>query len=48
MGPQPLLIEVVDHPAPAVRDRGMGIDGPYVERCWTHILGPTAVVLLRV
>jgi len=42
-----LAVELLDHAASAVRDRAMDIEGPYVERCWTHIVGPTAVVLLR-
>lgn len=40
-------VDLVDHPAPAVRDRAIGLDSPYLDRCWTHIVGPTAVVLLR-
>lgn len=45
--PAALLVELIDHPAPAVRQRGLQVDHPYLERCWTHLVGPTAVVLLR-
>lgn len=39
---QPMLSIALDHPAQAVQVRKMDIDDPYVERCWTHVVGLTA------
>ena len=35
------------HPNPAVRRSGFELTHPYVEQCWTPVLGPTCTLLLR-
>ena len=45
--PTVLVFQAVRHPSPQVHHMGLQLDEPYVERCWTPILGPTAVLLLR-
>lgn len=37
----------VPHPEPRIRQVGFSLDHPYVEQCWTPVLGPTSVLLLR-
>ena len=37
----------VDHPYDAVRTGGWPLDAPYVEQCFTPVVGPTVVLLLR-
>lgn len=44
---QALTIHAVPHRNPQVRQVGVGLDHPYVEQCWTPILGPSSVLLLR-
>ena len=45
----PSLLEV--HPAPhpklEVHRAGFPLDHPYLEQCWTPVLGPSSVLLLR-
>lgn len=48
MSNEPVLtIHAVPHRNPQVRQVGVGLDDPYVEQCWTPILGPSSVLLLR-
>jgi hypothetical protein len=42
-----LTLRPMPHPNRAVHQAGFPLDHPYVERCWTQILGPTSVLLLR-
>lgn len=37
----------VPHPQAQVRQVGFPLDHAYVEQCWTPIVGPTSVLLLR-
>lgn len=45
--PDDLTIEPALHPKPAIREVGFDLDHPYVEQCWSAVLGPTSVLLLR-
>lgn len=42
-----LLLAATAHPDPAVQRAGFALDSAYVEQCWTSMLGPTTVLLLR-
>jgi hypothetical protein len=45
---QTLEIAPLPHPDQRVRERaGFDLTHPYVEQCWTPILGPSGVVVLR-
>jgi len=37
----------VDHPDPRVQRVGFDLDDPYVEQCWSAVIGPSSVLLLR-
>lgn len=37
----------VPHPQTQVRQVGFPLDHAYVEQCWTPVIGPTSVLLLR-
>ncbi len=37
----------VPHPSAPVRQVGFPLDHPYLERCWTPVIGPSSVLLLR-
>ena len=49
MTPTPEVIDLhaVPHPAAPVRQAGFPLDHPYLEHCWTPVLGPSSVLLLR-
>lgn len=42
-----LEIHPATHPSLEVRRAGFTLDHPYLEHCWTPILGPSSVLLLR-
>lgn len=42
-----IRLHAASHPSVEVRRAGFPLDHPYLEQCWTPILGPTSVVLLR-
>lgn len=42
-----VVIEIRLIARPVVADVVFPIDHPYLERCWTSVLGPSAVLLLR-
>ena len=35
------------HPLPEVRRAGFPLDHPYLEHCWTPLLGPSSTLLIR-
>lgn len=37
----------VDHPDARVRRVGFDLDDPYVEQCWSAVVGPSSTLLLR-
>lgn len=37
----------VDHPDPRVQRIGFDLTDPYVEQCWSSVVGPSATLLLR-
>lgn len=45
--PAQIEIHAAPHPDLEVHRAGFSLDHPYVEQCWTPILGPTSVLLLR-
>lgn len=45
--PDVLTIRPALHPKPVVRKVGFDLDHPYVEQCWSGVVGPTSVLLLR-
>lgn len=42
-----IRLHATPHPSVEVRKAGFQLDHPYLEQCWTPLLGPTSVVLLR-
>jgi hypothetical protein len=42
-----LELHAQPHPDPQVRRLGFDLTDPYVEQCWSSVLGPTGVALLR-
>lgn len=42
-----IRLHATPHHSVEVRKAGFPLDHPYLEHCWTPLLGPTAVVLLR-
>ena len=42
-----IRLHATPHPSVEVRKAGFPLDHPYLEQCWTPLLGPTSVVLLR-
>lgn len=40
-------LHAAPHPSPPVRQAGFALDHPYLEQCWTPVIGPTSVLLLR-
>lgn len=44
---QTLSFTPVDHPDPRVRRVGFDLTDPYVERCWSAVVGPSSTLLLR-
>lgn len=45
--PEVVDLHAVPHPAAPVRQVGFPLDHPYLEHCWTPVLGPSSVLLLR-
>ena len=45
--PRVLEVHPVRHWLAQVRQAGFPLDHPYLEQCWTPVLGPTSVLLLR-
>jgi hypothetical protein len=43
----PIRLHATPHPSVEVRRAGFPLDHPYLEHCWTPLLGPTSVVLPR-
>lgn len=42
-----LVIHPAPHPRVDVHRAGFPLDHPYLEQCWTPVLGPSSVLLLR-
>lgn len=42
-----ITIHATAHPVGAVHRAGFPLDHPYLERCWTQVLGPSSVLFLR-
>jgi hypothetical protein len=42
-----LTLSPVNHPNPRVRQVGFELTDPYVEQCWSAVVGPSATLLLR-
>lgn len=42
-----IRLHATPHPSASVRRAGFPLDHPYLEQCWTPLLGPTSIVLLR-
>ena len=45
--PTTIVIHATGNPSHAVRQAGFPLDHPYLERCWTPLMGPSGVLLLR-
>jgi hypothetical protein len=45
--PTTVTLHPASHPEPTVHRTGFTLDSPYLEHCWTPILGPSSVLLLR-
>lgn len=45
--PAVLTIHAVPHPEPHVGRVGFPLDHPYVEQCWSAVVGPSCTLLLR-
>ena len=45
--PEHLVFHATPHPDPRVHRAGFELDGPYLERCWLPVIGPSSVLLLR-
>lgn len=44
---QILTFAPVDHPNDRIRRVGFDLEHPYVEQCWTSVIGPSSTLLLR-
>jgi hypothetical protein len=44
---RPLVLNPANHPDPRVQRIGFDLSDPYVEQCWSAVVGPSAVLLLR-
>lgn len=44
---QKLWFTPVDHPDARVRNVGFDLTDPYVEQCWSAVIGPSSTLLLR-
>lgn len=42
-----LTFSPIHHPDPQVARIGFDLDDPYVEQCWSAVVGPSAILLLR-
>ncbi len=45
--PEVIDLHPVPHPSAPVRQAGFPLDHPYLEHCWTPVVGPSSVLLLR-
>ncbi len=45
--PEVVDLHAVPHPSAQVRQAGFALDHPYLEHCWTPLIGPSSVLLLR-
>ncbi len=45
--PEVIDLHAVPHPVAPVRQAGFPLDHPYLEHCWTPVVGPSSVLLLR-
>ncbi len=45
--PEVIDLHAVPHPVAPVRRAGFALDDPYLEQCWTPVIGPSSVALLR-
>lgn len=45
--PEVMDLHAVAHPSAQVRRAGFALDHHYLEQCWTPIVGPSSVLLLR-
>jgi hypothetical protein len=45
--PEVIDLHPVPHPVATVRRAGFPLDHPYLEHCWTPLIGPSSVLLLR-
>src|SRR2546421_1229986 len=45
--PEVLDLHAVPHPSAPVRQVGFPLDHPYLEHCWTPVIGPSQTLLLR-
>ncbi len=45
--PASLEVHPAPHPKLEVHRAGFPLDHPYIEQCWTPVLGPSSVLLLR-
>jgi hypothetical protein len=46
-GDRLLTFSSAHHPNPRVRRVGFGLTDPYVEQCWSGVIGPSSTLLLR-
>ena len=44
---QVITLNPVSHPDRRVRQVGFGLTDPYVEQCWSAVVGPSTTLLLR-
>lgn len=42
-----IVVHATAHPVGQIHRAGFPLDHPYVERCWTPVLGPSSVLVLR-
>lgn len=42
-----IVVHATAHPVAKVHRAGFALDHPYVERCWTPVIGPSSVLVLR-
>ena len=45
--PTTIVIHAAGNPSHPVRQAGFPLDHPYLERCWTPLMGPSGILLLR-
>ena len=45
--PEVLDLHAVPHPVASVQQAGFPLDHAYLEQCWTPVIGPSSVLLLR-
>lgn len=43
----PLELHALPHPDPRVRRLGFDLTHPYVEQCWSAVVGPSGIAILR-